>query len=82
MKTVTLYSFDDRANEFAVVGTISYDGEKLTGDSETARSVLHWPLIAYDGGREITADTPLEFLRGLNAHYKNVYLSASPVKET
>ena len=83
MKTVTLYSFDEKKGEFAEVAAIRYDGKKLTGsgDPEVYRFVLRSPIIAYGGGREITADTPLEFLRGLSAHYKSVYLSASPVQE-
>jgi hypothetical protein len=78
MKTVTLYAFNDKAGEFQVVGTVSLDKGKLSGDTEAARQVLREPIRSR--GKDVTTDTPEEFLSGLNLHYRNEYLSASPVK--
>ena len=81
MKTVKLGRFGDGEEGFIIIGTISYDGKKMTGDSVSARNVLSQPVRSYRSrpGRErfVTADEgPEEFLRSLSRAYRSAYFMA------
>ena len=73
--TVDLYSFDGERDK--KIGSLFFDGKKITPTGRAAKSILEEPIMLRGGTKFTAGDDPKRFMRSLSTQYRGAYLRAT-----